>query len=65
MAAVVDLMTAEVRAFVLRARGDLTGADIGRIFVKALPAVKKLCAMAPPRFVARVSRDGGVSIVKS
>jgi predicted nuclease of predicted toxin-antitoxin system len=32
------LMSAKVRAFVLTARSDLSGAEIGQIFVKALPA---------------------------
>ena len=58
------LITAKVRAFVLTARGDLNGAEIGQIFVKALPVMKKLCATVPPPFVAHVSRDGSVSIVK-
>jgi predicted nuclease of predicted toxin-antitoxin system len=59
------LMSAEVRAFVLTARGDLSGAEIGEIFVKALPAMRKLCAMDSRPFVAHVSRDGSVSIMKS
>jgi len=59
------LITAKVRAFVLTARGDLSGAEIGQIFVKALPVMKQLCATVPPPFVAHVSRDGNVSIVKS
>ncbi len=58
------LITAKVRAFVLTARGDLSGAEIGQIFVKALPVMNKLCATVPPPFVAHVSRDGSVSIVK-
>jgi predicted nuclease of predicted toxin-antitoxin system len=59
------LMSAKVRAFVLTARGDLSGAEIGQIFVKALPTMRKLCATVSPPFVAHVSRDGSVSIVKS
>ena len=59
------LMTAKVRAFVLTARGDLSGAEVGQIFVKALPAMRKLCVTVSPPFVAHVSRDGSVSIVKS
>ena len=58
------LMTGKVCAFVLTAKGDLSGVEIGRIFVQALPAMKKLCAATAPPFVAHVSRDGGVSIVK-
>ena len=58
------LMSAKVRAFVLTARGDLSGAEIGQIFVKAMPAIKKLCATTPPPFIARVSRDSSVTLVK-
>ncbi|HEV2393428.1 MAG TPA: hypothetical protein VG146_13840 [Verrucomicrobiae bacterium] len=58
------LMTAKVRAFVLTARGDLSGVEIGRILVNALPAMRKLCATVSPPFVGHVSRDGSVSIVK-
>ena len=59
------LLAARVRAFVLTARGDLSGAEVGQIFVKALPAVKQLCETAEPPFIARVSRDGSVTIVKN
>jgi predicted nuclease of predicted toxin-antitoxin system len=58
------LMAAKVRAFVLTARGDLSGAEIGQIFVKALPAMSKLCATGLRPFVGHVSRDGSVSIIK-
>lgn len=59
------LMLAKVRAFVLTARGDLSGAEIGRIFVRALPAMRKLCMTLLPPFVAHVSRDGKVAVVKT
>jgi predicted nuclease of predicted toxin-antitoxin system len=59
------LMSAKVRAFVLTARGDLSGAEIGQIFVKALATMRKLCATVSPPFVAHVSRGGSVSIVKN
>jgi hypothetical protein len=35
-------MSAKVRAFVLTARGDLSGVEIGEIFVKALPRMRIL-----------------------
>ena len=57
------LLTAKVRAFVLTARGDLSGSEVGQIFVKALPVMKKLCATTKPPFIARVSRDGSISLV--
>lgn len=59
------LMSAKVRAFVLTTRGDLSGAEIGQIFVKALPKMRQLCATDSGPFVAHVSRDGSVSIKKS
>jgi predicted nuclease of predicted toxin-antitoxin system len=58
------LLAAKVRSFVLTARGDLSGAEVGHIFVKALQAMKKLCATTPPPFIARVSRDSTVTLVK-
>jgi predicted nuclease of predicted toxin-antitoxin system len=58
------LLAAKVRAFVLTARGDLSGAEVGQIFVKALPAMNKLCRTTKPPFIARVSRDGSVSLIR-
>ena len=59
------LMSAKVRAFVLTARGDLSGVEIGEIFVKALPRMRMLCTTDSRPFVAHVSRDGSVSIMRS
>ena len=59
------LLPANVRAFVLAARADLSGAEIGQIFVKALLAMKKLCATTAPAFIALVSRDSKVTLIKS
>lgn len=59
------LLEARVRAFILTAKGDLTGAEVGQIFVQAMPAIKKLCRTRPPPFIARVSRVGKVSLVKA
>lgn len=59
------LLTAKVRAFVLTARGDLSGAEIGQILIKGLPAMNKLCATVTPPFVAHVSRDGSVAVIKN
>ena len=50
---------AKVRAFVLT-RGDLKGEEMGNIFVKALPAIKKLATSTAPPFIAHVSREGRV-----
>jgi len=59
------LFRAKARAFVLTARGDLKGEEIGAVFVKALPAIKKLCAEAKPPFIAHVTREGKVVLVKT
>lgn len=59
------LLAAKVRAFILTARGDLSGVEVGQIFVKAMPAMKKLCATTTPPFIARVSRDSSVTVVKN
>ncbi len=60
-AEVAALRAAKVRAFVLTAKGDMTGQEIAQAFVLALPAMKRLCARAAPPFIARVSRNGAVS----
>lgn len=59
------LMAARVRAFVLTARGDLSGQEISGILVKALPAMKRLCARTRPPFLAHVSREGNVTLMES
>jgi len=58
------LWRARVRAFVLVARGDLSGAEIGSIFVKALPAMRRFCAEVQPPFIAHVFKDSGVKLVR-
>jgi len=59
------LRAANVRALVLAARGDPSGAEVGQIFVKALLAMKKLCSTKTPPFIALVSRDSKVTLIKS
>lgn len=59
------LLAAKVRAFVLAARGDLSGQEIAQFFVNALPSIKRFCAKTQPPFIARVSREGEVSLLKS
>ncbi len=56
------LRAANVRAFVLTSRGDLTGAEVSQIFVKALPAIKRLCEKIAPPVVALVDRAGNVRV---
>lgn len=63
-AEVAALLAARVRAFVLGARGDLQGTEIAAIFVKALPAMKRVLSETDPPFVAHVSRDAKVTVMK-
>jgi hypothetical protein len=46
-----------------RDKGGMSGQEIAGIFVKALPRIKRLCAKAAPPLIARVSQEGGVSLI--
>jgi hypothetical protein len=59
------LLTANVRAFVVTARGDLQGKEIAAIFIQALPAIKRLLAKSAAPFLANLNREGKVLILKS
>ena len=56
------LLAAGARTFVL-VSGNLPGAEIGAIFVKALPRIEKLCARQPAPFIAHVHKDGRITRV--
>ncbi|HWQ69948.1 MAG TPA: hypothetical protein VN494_08345 [Patescibacteria group bacterium] len=56
------IIRANVRTFVLTG-GNLQGEEMGRTFVKALPAIRRFVSRNPPPFVATVTRSGSVSIV--
>ncbi len=56
------LMRAGVGAFVLTARG-LDGAQMAETFVKALPAMRRFVSRNQPPFIARITRDGSVSLL--
>ena len=58
------LRAANVRAFVLSARGDLSGTEVSQIFVKALPSIQRLCETTAPPFIALVDRGSTVRLVK-
>ena len=58
------LLAAGVRAFVLTGRGDKSGEEIGQIFAKALPKIKRGCAKWDAPFIAVVTRDSDVVLVK-
>jgi hypothetical protein len=56
------LLAAGARTFVL-VSSNLPGAEIGVIFVKALPRIKKLCARQPAPFIAHIHSDGKVLLM--
>ena len=60
----MELLSARVRAFVLVSE-NLPGSEMGKIFVKALPRIKKLCGMQPGPFIAHVHSDGMVVLMKT
>jgi PIN domain-containing protein len=62
-AAINAFLAARVRAFVLVGK-NLPGAEMGRIFVKALPEMKKLCESQQDPFVAKVDTRGLVEMIK-
>lgn len=56
------LMNAGVAGFILTA-GDLQGEEMARVFVKALPSNAKFLRKHKKPFIARVARDGAVSLL--
>ena len=54
------LQTARVRAFFLASSKNVTGPEMGEIFVRCLPAMKRLLAGTSPPFIAHVYKDGSV-----
>ncbi len=56
------LMNAGVGAFILTA-GDLQGEEMAQIFVKALPAIAKFLRKHKKPFIAKVTRNGLVSML--
>jgi hypothetical protein len=41
--------------------GDLQGAEMARIFIKAIPTMRRFIAKHKPPFIARIARDGSIS----
>jgi hypothetical protein len=56
------LVAGRVRAFVLT-RGDLTGAEMADILIRALPHIGRFCARHQAPFIARISRTGSVHML--
>jgi hypothetical protein len=61
---VAALMRASVRAFVLTA-GDLRGAEMAGVFLRALPSVTRFASQHPAPFIARVSKTKTVAMLLS
>lgn len=57
------LRRAQVRAFVLAARGDLRAEELAEIFLAALPKIRRTIIEQPPPFIAKISRDAQVTLV--
>jgi predicted nuclease of predicted toxin-antitoxin system len=56
------LMRAGVAAFILTS-GDLQGEEMAQIFVKALPRITRFLKNHSRPFIAKVARDGSVSLL--
>ena len=56
------LLSSGARSFVLVSR-NLPGLEMAEIFVKALPAIKKMCVRQPAPFIAHVWRGGNVVLM--
>ena len=57
------LLAARVRAFILSS-GNLRGEEQAEAFVRALPAILKVCAQRSGPLIARVTRSGDVAIIR-
>ena len=56
--------TREVRAFVLAAQGDLRAEMLAEIFLKALPKIRRTVKKRKPPFIAKISRDGDITLLE-
>jgi predicted nuclease of predicted toxin-antitoxin system len=56
----IAITNSRVRVFIL-VRGNLSGAEMASVFVKALPAMSRIIQSQEPPFIARVYKDGKVS----
>ncbi len=57
------LMDARVKAFVLTT-GNLRGLEMAAIFVKALPAIQRCVHKNDHPFIARISKQGQVTLIQ-
>lgn len=56
------LLRAGVAAFILTS-GDLQGEEMARIFVKALPVISRFLRRHRTPFIAKIARNGSVSML--
>ena len=56
------LMKAGVAAFILTS-GDLQGEEMAQIFVKALPRITRFLKNHAKPFIAKITKDGSVSLL--
>jgi len=54
---------AKVRAFVLAAQGDLRAEMLAEIFLKALPKIRRMVGQRAAPFIAKISRDGNITLL--
>ena len=54
---------AKARAFVLAAQGNLRAEMLAEIFLKALPKIRRTMKQQRPPFIAKISRDGNVTVL--
>jgi hypothetical protein len=57
-AAIVALRLHGIRAFILKARGNLTAKHMAEAFARAMPAMQTLLENNPAPFIATVQRNG-------
>ena len=54
---------AKVRAFVLAAQGDLRAEMLANNFLEALSKIRQTVKQQKPPFIAKISRDGNVTVL--
>lgn len=57
------LIAANLRVFVVTAT-DLTGDETGQVLVKALPKIRRFCKKRRPPFIAGITRNSEVTLLK-
>ncbi len=60
----MTLMKAGVAAFILTS-ADLKGNEMAEIFVRALPAISKTIKRYQKPFIAKITRNGRVSVIEN